>query len=814
MINAIQSKEPSEDAPRVEWAVYYAKMGIPVFPIKPRTKDEYYPDYEHLGKPTKKHPKGTPYSWAAQATTDIERVKKAFQDHPEANIGGVMGNGLYGVDVDIRTDGNGFDFISKWEQEKILPGNVNFNTWTSITGSGSRQFFYYLLPEYVENARNNYIDLAGDAGMIEPDSHVDTRGDGRYVVLPPSLHPNGNRYRWDDDKKPSTICIADFDRTIEYLFTHKGSKAKNPKGKSYHKENDEKVPKGSRRAYILSKVGELVNKMIDITDDRAIVAAAMQIAHDDLDTSEPLDSGWDGLERDIESMVYDFRSAIEKEREDENRIDWSYSVRAWYLEHPGEKLSDPVNWDEVRAAGERRKNNELQLPESKSNNSDTIIEQHENIPYILTDKGKIIKDLRNYVAFVENSIPKKIRYNSFSKRIEIFGNIPWNSGDDTIRTWQDSDTFNLSLYACELGLKDVKTLENALLIVAKRNLYNPLTEFLEGLQYNGDGYIRKLLPEYMGADDSEYVYQCMRLLMLAMVSRAYYPGIKFDNVPVLMGAQGSYKSTFWTFLCRNDMWFSDSVDSFSDRKKLGELIQGKWLVELGEMSAFKKSEMESIKACITSRTDSYREAYGHFRSDYPRITCFVGTTNQKQFLKDSTGNRRFLVIQIDPDKRTKNLFTCETRDQDFNNAWAEAVHIFKDIVASGKPISLTLPKEVVKDAEKLQELANEYEEWKGIIEPWLQSLIVGSNLERSRMETCALDIWCNCFKKDKGTFTRREAQRINEVLESLPDWEKTSGVRIEIKSVEPPFMYRGRGFKHCEIVNNCQQEKENVDREC
>ena len=371
MIRQSNKKEPSEDAPRVEWAVYYAKLGIPVFPIKPRTKNEYYADYKHLGKPTKDHPKGTPYSWSAQATTDIESVKKAFQDHPEANIGGAMGNGLYALDIDDRADGSGFDSIARWEQEKMLPDVMNLNTWTSVTGSGGKQLFYFLSPELVEIAKSNHIDLAGDAGMIEPDSHVDTRGDGRYVVLPPSMHPNGNKYRWEESKAPSSITIADFDRTIEYLFTHKGAKKKSRKGCAAHNLSDgEKVPKGSRRAYMLSKVGELVNKMIDIADDSAIVAAAMQTARNDLDTTEPLDSGWDGLQHDIENMVYDFRNAIEKEREDEGRMDWKYAVRAWYLEHPNEKLSDPVDWEEVRAAGERRKEKDADNHTSKAPNKE------------------------------------------------------------------------------------------------------------------------------------------------------------------------------------------------------------------------------------------------------------------------------------------------------------------------------------------------------------------------------------------------------------------------------------------------------------
>lgn len=368
MIKQPLQNMPSEEAPMLEWALYYAGIGIPVFPIKPRTKDKYYEDREHLGKPTKQYPKGTPYSWKEQATTDTEQIKKAFTKHPDANIGGVTGNGFYGLDRDERESGSGSVSIAKWEKEGILPGKVNLETWTSITGSGSNQFFYYLSPELVQLAREHGKNYAGDADMIEPGSHVDTRGDGRYVVLPPSTHPNGRKYMWDTKKNPATIQIADFDKTIEYLFEHKstnGSAGDKKETALRSLANGEKVPKGSRRAYMLSRVGQLVHKLMDICDDNAIVAAAMQIARNDLDTTVPLDSGWDGLQRDIESMVYDMRYKILKDREEGTWTDYGYNVNAWRLEHPGEEPPTPINWAEMKAAGDRLRAKEAAAKENK-----------------------------------------------------------------------------------------------------------------------------------------------------------------------------------------------------------------------------------------------------------------------------------------------------------------------------------------------------------------------------------------------------------------------------------------------------------------
>ena len=422
--------------------------------------------------------------------------------------------------------------------------------------------------------------------------------------------------------------------------------------------------------------------------------------------------------------------------------------------------------------------------------------------FIRGKKNEIINDIRNYVTFIQALIPYVIRFDSFSKRTNIFGAVPWEPDNDLVRPWKDTDTYNLSCYSAEYGLKRIDTLQNAIDIVADRNAYNPLTEFLESLPYNGDGYIRKLLPEYMGCLDTEYTFQVMKLLMLGMVTRAFQPGCKFDYVVVLVGRQGSYKSSFFKVLARDDNWFTDSIDSFGDRKKIGEQIQGKLIAELPEMSAMKKTEIESIKACITSLCDSYREAYGHYRSDYPRVTVFVGTTNERQFLKDSTGNRRFLIVPVNPAARTKDLFTCETRDADFNNAWAEAVHLYKELTKKHKIPSLVLPESVRAEAERRQELANAYEEWAGIITTWLST--------KNRNQTCALDIWCNCFGRDKGSYSNRDGYRINAIMDSLPEWERCSGIRITLTASDgkPYFDYRGRGFKREDFVDKPPEETE------
>ena len=448
----------------------------------------------------------------------------------------------------------------------------------------------------------------------------------------------------------------------------------------------------------------------------------------------------------------------------------------------------PNDISKLRALADHGKDNSVSAP-ADNNDISTLLP-----PFILNKAGKIINDLRNATIFLEYCLPDCIQLNEFTDRIEIGKPVPWAKDDTSIRTWTDTDTCNALMYANEYGLSNKKNIEDAVHIVADRNKYHPIKDYLNRLQYKGDGYIRRLFVEYMGCADTEYTYECVKLLLIAMIQRVFHPGCKYDYVLILVGNQGTYKSSMFRVLSRDDAWFTDSVDSFGDRKKLGELLQGKWLVELGEMSAFKKSEIESIKAAITTQVDSYREAYGHFRADFNRTAVFVGTTNNRTFLKDATGNRRFLVLPIDETKRTKDLFKSKTRNEDFDGALAEALHIYQEQTKDGSLIPLVLPASVIGEAQERQNNANYFEEWTGIIEPWLEDQIKNG----ISSYTSALDIWRNCFNRDDASFSKNEAYRINQILDSLECWHRVTSVRIIRKSREGHiyFDYRGRGFRY------------------
>ena len=123
-------------------------------------------------------------------------------------------------------------------------------------------------------------------------------------------------------------------------------------------------------------------------------------------------------------------------------------------------------------------------------------------------------------------------------------------------------------------------------------------------------------------------------------------------------------------------WFSDSLTTMEG--KLGmEQLRGAWIIELGELSGIKKSEVESVKSYISRQDDIYRAAYGTVVEKHPRQCVFCGTTNEAYFLKGDTGNRRFWVIKVLPDLRKHgDVKTAVEADRD--QLWAEAVERWRE----------------------------------------------------------------------------------------------------------------------------------------
>ena len=350
----------------------------------------------------------------------------------------------------------------------------------------------------------------------------------------------------------------------------------------------------------------------------------------------------------------------------------------------------------------------------------------------------------------------KIRLNEFAQQPYLYGSVPWEN-ENNCRAWSSHDDSALfSLIQADYGLKSRQDFADALKNVSMRNKFHPVRELLDSLTWDGKEHIRSLLPEYLGAEDSDYTYQVMRLWMLGAVSRVYKPGSKFDYTIILQGSQGIGKSTFLKLMALDDLWFNDSLDSL-DSDKAVQSLTGSWIIELAELKSLARTAggVESVKRFLTATQDKYRIPYERRADTFYRQCVFAGTTNKDDFLQDETGNRRFLIIHTGFTKTSKSLFTPEVMD-DIKQAWAEAVHIWKN-----EDPELILPENCMQQAKELQEANMADDGKRGIILDYLEG----------KTQVCAREIWFEALEESISPKSYQTSE-INSIIAKVPGWQR------------------------------------------
>ena len=259
--------------------------------------------------------------------------------------------------------------------------------------------------------------------------------------------------------------------------------------------------------------------------------------------------------------------------------------------------------------------------------------------------------------------------------------------------------------------------------------------------------------------------QVTRKILLAAVKRLYIPGCKFDEMLVLVGPQGCCKSSIIAKLGRD--WFSDSLRNF-ENKEAGEHLQSGWIFEISELSAMKKSEIEEVKAFLSKTEDKYRVAYDRQVSDFPRKCVFFGTTNTREFLRDTTGNRRFWPVNVSLSDEMKKHFWNNFTDKVVSQIWAEVLTWFR----AGE--TLEIDSKAKKEAEHQQMEHMEQDPRLGIIQDWLDKPIDDDDFtdagEVYRNRVCAVQIWVECFGNRKGALSRWDVIEIRNLMRDIDGW--------------------------------------------
>lgn len=334
---------------------------------------------------------------------------------------------------------------------------------------------------------------------------------------------------------------------------------------------------------------------------------------------------------------------------------------------------------------------------------------------LFKQNGAIKMSIGNFYLILKNDPCLKDHFylDDLSGYIKAF-DLPWAKGE---RFWEDSDDAGLHMYLEDryelnwrIGLND------AFSLVAKENHRHPIKEYLDALSWDGVKRLENVIIRFFGAQDNGLNKAMTRKHFVAAVARIYEPGIKYDNCLILAGGQGAGKSIFFRTMAVNDYWFDDSIPTIEGREGR-EGLQGKWIIEFGELTGVKKSEVEAVKKYLSTQIDSYRRAYDKRVGQYPRQCIFCGSTNEAYFLKDDTGNRRFWVIGVDDEycKAHPVAERVEVLKKDLNQIWAEAVVLYKQ----HEPLYLTEEEESQLNGQQKEYDENEIDPIPALLDEFL-----------------------------------------------------------------------------------------------
>ena len=275
-----------------------------------------------------------------------------------------------------------------------------------------------------------------------------------------------------------------------------------------------------------------------------------------------------------------------------------------------------------------------------------------------TENGKMEPNsLHNILVFLRHKSKYLglFRYDRFAGRVIVHKQPFWHSGEPfKVRELRDSDIsyMTASMEKDGLGPTTTKVYE-AINVVAAENWIDPPLDYLNRIVWDGVERHGIWLEKAMGASgDKEYLAAIGSCVLIAIVARQFDPGCKAENMLVLEGGQGVYKSTALALLA--NIGQGDSAESyFCDTLTFNQIedkdtvlkLKGKMIVEFPDLAGMSTREVEAIKAWMSVQVDEIRVPYGREMMKFKRRFIPFGSTNQSHWLVDQTGNRRFWPVK-------------------------------------------------------------------------------------------------------------------------------------------------------------------------
>lgn len=612
------------------------------------------------------------------------------------------------IDVDVKSEDENHRLEAVTAAKKLL-GNKKAPIVKSGRGNGSRHYYVVTKEPFKtvtpfrsseevkvfspskKASKRELLSLTKEeiekGFRLSPAWEVSLYSEGRQVVLPPSIHPDsGQPYSWFKPSggmtDPDEIPMVDFS---EFLNV-----APAPAVKSMIVKN-EKIPATGTFHFDVEEVelewlpiSDLIREGIinglNVSDRSSfILPAASALMSVGLSQNATL-TVLTNPDFFLGAVGYDHAKTKDRKR----AAEWvyRYSVR---------KIADERNPAKVFSAAAEIPVRQI-TPEEQLEMEDELLDGDWRRKLNKNGKGHTTVTLKNIDLIFTNSVEgSPFIKDLFANRIVYGMDTPWNG--KLGEYLQDIDMILVKRWFADTEF-GIEPSTNAILegtsLVAHRMAVHPVKDWLNSLKWDGINRVNTWLKDYCQAEAAEpYLSEVSRKFLLAMVKRIFEPGCQWDYVLVLEGKQGKYKSSIARTLA-GDKWFMDNLPDLKDKDAMLNL-QGKWLIELAELSNVKRADYNLVKAYLIRRTDTVRPHYGRLMADVPRQSVFIGTVNEGQYLKDPTGNRRFWPVLVH-DCDVPGLKSV--RDQLF----AEALHIYKETNEI-----LMLSPEATVQAEEAQE---------------------------------------------------------------------------------------------------------------
>lgn len=706
---------------------------------------------------------------STDATSDRAALLRMFDRAGDAaNLAIATGQGLVVLDLDVDPS-KGLDGVAALAALGVdVPA-----TRTVRTPRGGVHLYF---------RTDAAPDVANSQGKLGPG--IDVRGRGGYVVAPPSLHCRGTRYAWEDEGAP----LAELPGALLAILGASVQRA-------VRARRDVAIT-GPRRAMALERawralrargVGEAAASLaaaeaeawaVPAMTEAELASVAARVA-----SVEPAPERLRPrvLEGQRDAAMASFVGGLVRagfchatvlalaERENAHRFqppieDPERIVRSLMRHAPSEPYyagheeidaeADELGW-EARL---------VRKPPKADGSEGGIAPCAANVATILRSHP----EWRGVVAWDERA-----------GAIRFAGEPPFSvderTGQDRAGSlWSDSDESRIAAWSARNGMlvTDAAARSGARL-AAESSAFDPVKDYFEALVWDGQPRLTRWLETYAQASgDLEVARGAGRAWLISAVARTFDPGCQADYMLVLEGAQGAGKSSLLRALSPDPSVFQDTPLDLGSKDAL-QALRGLLICEMAELKAVRGAHsVEAVKAFLTSRTDRYRDSYGHTVGAWPRRCVFAGSVNPTAglgYLTDPTGARRFWPVPVGrPDVRALE------RDRD--QLWAEAVSAYR----AGEPwhpsADLTARLEAVQDER------TEYDEATTQVLVWLESP-AARELVRRQGGVTITDVATGALSVSRDRVDQRITTRVGIALSGLRwrvDRLRIKGIRVRL----------------------------------